>query len=604
VFAPLFALGGIEGRLFTPLGVAYLVSIFASMVVSLTVTPVLSYYLLPGARATVRGDGPLLRALKSAAVPVIRLSTHPRGLVVILSIVLIAVAGCITVVLKMGKDFLPPFDEGAAQVNLFAASGTSLQTSREISRIADRQFSRLLRSEENPAGPLLWFTCRTGRAEQDEHVMGVHISEYVMTLNPQSGLSREELIEKLHEATEDIPGVEVEVEQPIAHLISHMLSGVTAQIAIKLYGDDLDVLRSKAREIEAAVADVPGITPPVVEQQQIIPQLRIELKRDTLARYGVSAAFVQDFVETAMHGQVVTELYEGERRFDVLVRLAEPYRKDLENVDRLHFELPDGRRVALSELARVYRGGGPNAIQRDDGRRRIVIRVNTLGRDLASTVAEIQQRVRHQVTLPEGYFILYGGQFEAQQTASRRILSLSVVAMIVTFVVLYSTFPSTSIVLQILFALPAAFIGGVLALLMTGQTISVAAMVGFISLGGIAARNGLLLVSTYLDLLPEEGFTRDMIIRGSLERLAPVLMTALTTGIALVPLVVGGHLPGKEILFPVATVILGGLISSTFCEFLVRPGLFWVFADGDAQRLVESRKAAGGGTADQRDAFQ
>ena len=586
VFAPLFALSGMEGRLFTPLGVAYIVSILASTVVSLTVTPVLSYYLLPKAKSTTKSDGVFLRGLKRLATPLIQFSMKPTGTTIGISVVVLSFLVSVVFAVYMGKDFLQKFDEGSAQVNLFAPPGTSLQASRELSRIADSKFQQLLQTEENPKGPIRWFTCRTGRAEQDEHAMGVHTSEYVMSLNPDCGLSRLEIEEQLMECVEDIPGVQTEVEQPIFHLISHMLSGVTAQIAIKLYGDDLDTLRREAREIQLAISDVPGIKPPVVEQQNITPQFRVDLDSDHLAYYGINAQFVQDFVETAMHGRVVSKVFDGQRSFDLMLRLAEPYRNDLANFHRVPLELPSGKRIPLDSVARVYESGGPNTIKRDDGRRRIVVRVNTTDRDLGGVMSDIRSRIDSEVKLPEGYFVTYGGQFEAQQTASKRILLLSCVALVAVFVVLYSAYPDTSLVLQILFALPAAFVGGVLALKLSGQTMSTAAMVGFISLGGIAARNGLLLMSTYLDGVRENGFSEATILKGSLERLAPVLMTALTTGIGLVPLVLSGHLPGKEILFPVATVILGGLVTSTLCEYLVRPGLFRNFGERAAVRLA------------------
>lgn len=586
VFAPLFALSGLAGRMFAPLGVAYIISILASTVVSLTVTPVLSYYLLPAAKATTqKGDGFFLRSLKKLAEPLIRFSMSSHGTTIALSTVLIGFLVSVNYAVQIGKDFLPKFDEGAAQVNLFAPPGTSLPLSRELAKMADRNFAKLLQSDENPNGPVRWFTCRTGRAELDEHVMGVNTSEYILSLNPDSGLSRERIEADLMSAVEGIPGVETEVEQPIYHLISHMLSGVTAQIAIKLYGDDLDVLRRQAKRIEQAIADVPGIKPPVIEQQNITPQFRIELDTDRLAYYGIQAQFVQDFVETAMHGRVVSQVFDGQRSFDLMLRLAEPYRNDLTNFHRTPLELPSGHIIPLASVARVYESGGPNTIKRDDGRRRIVIRVNTTGRDLSGVMADLESRIS-KLKLPEGYFVMYGGQFQAQQEASRRILLLSIVALIAVFVVLYSAFPSRTLVLQILIAMPAAFIGGMIGLKVTDQTMSTAAMVGFISLGGIAARNGLLLMSTYLDGMRESGFSQEMILHGSLERLAPVLMTALTTGIGLVPLVIGGHLPGKEILFPVATVILGGLVTATLCEFLVRPGLFWNFGGDAAKHLT------------------
>ncbi|MEM8864147.1 MAG: efflux RND transporter permease subunit, partial [Planctomycetota bacterium] len=499
----------------------------------------------------------------------------------------VAVLVAVGALLGMGRNFLPAFNEGAAQVNLFAQPGTSLETSRTISQMADKRFRQLLATPEHPNRPLLNFTCRTGRAEDDEHVMGVNVSEYVMSLNPNSPLSRAELIEELTHAVEDLPGVEHEVEQPIAHLISHMLSGVTAQIAVKLYGEDLTTLRVTADEIKAAIETIDGIAEPVVEQQQQVPQMRIELQREQLAFYGISARYVHDFVETAMNGRVVSQVLEGDRSFDMMLRLDEPYREAIDQLGRLALELPDGQRIPLGSVARVYESAGPNAISREDAQRRIVVRVNTAGRDLASAVEMIQQRIDAEVDLPEGYFVTLGGQFEAQQEATRRIVWLGLLAIAVVFLVLHAAYPSISVVLQILLALPVALVGGVAALLLTGQDLSVAGMVGFISLGGIAARNGLLLVSTYLDRAREFGLTREAIVQGSLDRVAPVLMTSLTTGLGLLPLVIGGDLPGKEILLPVATVIVGGLITSTACEFLLRPGLFWALR-ADAERLLAS----------------
>lgn len=584
VFAPLFALAGMEGRLFTPLGIAYVVSIIASTVVSLTVTPVLSYYLL--SKKPVKSedaDGWVLKTLKQMTAPIVRFSTSRTGFTAVASVTAALILASLVLVMAMGKNFLPPFDEGAAQVNLYAPPGTSLETSREYSRDADRQFTELLATEEEPENPLLSFTCRTGRAELDEHVMGVNVSEYVMTLNPKSPLNREELKEVLHHAVEDIPGIEVEVEQPIAHLISHMLSGVTAQIAIKIYGEDLAVLKSTADDIKREISDIEGIADPVVEQQSSIPQMRIEPKREALADYGTSVQYLLDFVETGFNGKVVSQVIEGERVFDLVVRLDQESRTDLDALRYMPIEMPGGERVPLQKVANVYEAIGPNTIQRENARRRIVVRVNTAGRDLAGVVADIRSRI-DSMDLPKGYYVALGGQFEAQQDATRRILWLSLLAIVVVFGVLYASYPSASLVLQILLALPVAFVGGVFALLITGQDMSVAAMVGFISLGGIAARNGLLLASTYLDRCREQGLEIETLVQGSLDRVAPVMMTSLTTGLGLVPLVIGGSLPGKEILLPVATVILGGLVTSTLCEFLLRPGLFWFLPP---KRLIE-----------------
>ena len=319
----------------------------------------------------------------------------------------------------------------------------------------------------------------------------------------------------------------------------------------------------------------------MVEQLTYIPQIRIELKREQLASYGVTPAYIHEMVETALNGRVVSSVLDGQRSFDLLVRFDDEFRSDFDSLDRTPIELPDGARVPLSELAKIRQSMGPNKVKREDTRRRIVVRVNTRGRDLRTAVDEIRETVTSNITLPSGYSVIYSGQFEEQESATNRLLIFSALAIVGVFVVLFSSFSSTSLVLQILAALPIAFAGGVAALVLTEQSLSVASMVGFISLGGIAARNGILLVETYLAGVEKNGRSHETIIQGSLDRVAPVLMTALTTGIGLVPLVIGGHLPGKEILFPVATVILGGLTTSTLAEFLLRPGMFWFLTSDD-----------------------
>jgi HME family heavy-metal exporter len=591
VFLPLFALSGVEGRLFAPLGFAYIVSILASLAVSLTVTPVLSYYLLPHSKATHReGDGPLLHALKWAASHLIQLSMAAPGWLLVVTWLMVAFS--IWQLTTLGRNFLPQFDEGSIQVNVTLPPGSSLDASNPVSSLIDAKFRQRQRSQTNPAGEILHFVRRTGRAELDEHAAPVNASEYILSMNPQMNESRESIIgQLLTELRQEVPGVDIEVEQPLAHVISHMVSGVYAQIAIKVVGDELNTLLSIAQRIKSAIQDVPGLTPPVVEPIRLTEELHIRLKPDALARYAMTRAYVGKVLQTALQGEVTSQVLEGQRRFDVLVRLEERYRTDYPNLGRLRIELPNGRgQVELSELAEIGEGTGPNAINRENARRRIVVRCNTQDRDLASAVAEIQRRVKDQVQLPEGYFVEYGGQFESQQRATTLILLLAIVSVVGMFVVLLILHPSVRIALQILNALPTAFIGGVLGLVLTGQSLTVASLVGFISLGGIAVRNGILLVTHYFHLMKEEGesFTQKMILRGSLERLAPVLMTALTAGIGLVPLVIGGQEPGREILYPVATVILGGLVTSTLCEFLIHPGLFWRFSGRDAQRLVQA----------------
>ena len=592
VFLPLFALSGVEGRLFAPLGVAYIVSILASLLVSLTVTPVLSYYLLPQSQATHHEqDGLLLRLLKSLATPLIQFSMAVPGLLLVVTWLGVAFAGW--ELSRLGRDFLPPFDEGSVQVNVTLPPGSSLDASNRMSSLIDAKLRSLQKTDERPDGEIVHFVRRTGRAEMDEHASPVNAGEYILSINPNCGRHRDEIIkELLAELGSEVPGVSIEVEQPLAHLISHMVSGVYAQIAIKVHGDDLDVLIQAADRIKSAIQSVPGVTPPVIEPIQQAEELNIRLRPDDLAFHGVTREHVARILQTALQGEVVSQVLEGQRRFDLLVRLEEGYRTDYANLGRLRIDLPDERgQIELRELADIGEGTSPNAVNRENARRRIVVRCNTQDRDLSSAVAEIQSRVRQRVDLPEGYFIEYGGQFESQQRATTLIVVLAGLSVAGMFVVLMILYPSVRIVLQLLNALPTAFIGGAFALAITHQPLSVASLVGFISLGGIAVRNGILLVTHYFHLMQDEGetFSRQMVLRGSLERLAPVLMTALTAGIGLVPLVIGGQEPGREILYPVATVILGGLVTSTFCEFLIHPGLFWRFSGQDAMRLARAR---------------
>ncbi len=581
VFIPLFALGGMEGRLFTPLGIAYIVSIIASLIVSLTVTPVLSYWLLPNAKfMDHEQDGWLLRVLKEVAGSAIRVSVrHPWP---ILITVAVAVIISVVTVTQLGRDFLPPFNEGSVQVNVLLPAGTSLEASNRIAHMVDQRIGAI-------KGVKSWGR-RTGRAELDEHAEGVNTSEIIISFYPAAHRGREEVLEELREELTQIPGVVVAVEQPLQHLISHMLSGIKAQVGIKLYGAELEVLRRTAKEMEAAMADVPGVKDLMVEQQVEIPQLQIELNRDQLARYGLTSAYVNEFIETALNGRSVSEILLGERKFDLVVRLADEYRQDVNQIGRLSLNLPSGGRIQLNQVATIVRGSGPNTINRENVKRRIIIQCNTAGRDLSSVVTDIQKRVEPiKNRLPVGYEIKYEGQFESQQHATQTIGLLSLISLVAMFLALYTLFGSTNLALQVLSALPMAAIGAVAALVITRQSLTVASMVGFISLSGIASRNGILLIAHYLHLVKHEGehFTPEMIERAGKERLAPMLMTALTAGIALVPLVLAAGEPGKEILYPVATVILGGLISSTLLDFFVHPALFWCFGRQEAEQHLQ-----------------
>ena len=580
VFMPLFALEGMEGKLFTPLGIAYIVSILASLLVSLTVTPVLSYWLLPGAKVIDHNtDGLLLRILKALAGWAIR--TSVRYPAPILVTVAAAVAVSLGVVTQLGRDFLPPFNEGCVQVNVLLPPGTSLETSNAIAGMVDERIKKVK--------GVLNFGRRTGRAELDEHAEGVNASEIIISFDPDSGRGREEVLAELREELTKVPGVVISVEQPLSHLISHMLSGVKAQVGIKLYGDDLGVLRRTAETMKAAIADVRGVKDLMVEQQVEIPQLQIRLKRDKLMQVGLTADEVNGFIETALNGKTVSEIVQGERKFDLVVRLDDPYRGDIDAMRRLSINLKGGGRVPLETVADIVEGSGPNTINRENVRRRIILQCNTAGRDLNGVVLDIQARLAPiQAELPPGYFLEYGGQFESQRQATRMIGLLGLVSLLGMFLALYTLFRSTNLALQVLASLPMAAIGSVAAIVITGQSLTVASMVGFIYLSGIASRNGILLIAHYLHLVRHEGegFTQEMVERAGRERVAPMLMTALTAGIALVPLVLAAGEPGKEILYPVATVILGGLISSTLLDFFVHPALFWCFGRAQAEKAM------------------
>ncbi len=581
VFVPLFALGGMEGRLFTPLGVAYIVSILASLAVSLTVTPVLSYWLLPTAKVMHHDhDSWLLRNLKWVAGYAIRFGIHhPKP---VLATVALAVLISGLIVTQLGRNFLPPFNEGSVQVNAILPPGTSLETSNHIAAMVDEKLKKV------PG--VVSFGRRTGRAEMDEHAEGVNVSEIIVSIDPNSGRSREQILEDINEQLTQIPGIVIAAEQPLQHLISHMLSGVKAQVGIKLYGDDLNILRKTANEMKAAIEGVPGVRGLMVEQQVEVPQLQFNLNRDRLADYGLSAEQVNNFIETSLNGRVVSEIVMGEKKFDLVVRLDDQFRNDPAKLERLVLTIPSGARIPLSAIAKPERTTGPNTINRENVRRRLIVQCNVAGRDLSSVVFDMQQRLQPiQKTLPTGYFIEFSGQFESQREATRMILLLSLVSLAGMFLALYTLFRSVNIALQVLSALPMAAIGAVAAIVITKQSLTVASMVGFISLAGIASRNGIMLIAHYLHLVHFEGekFTPQMIERAGKERLAPMLMTALTAGIALIPLVLSAGQPGKEILYPVATVILGGLISSTLLDFFVHPALFWCFGKRSAERLDE-----------------
>ncbi len=584
VFVPLFALGGIEGRLFAPLGVAYITAILASLVVSLTVTPALCSYLLPRMkRMAHEKDSWLVRKLKSFDQHVILKYTlrHPF---VVMGVTLVLVIGSFALYPIMGKEFLPEFNEGTATINILSAPGTSLKQSNRIGEIAEKLL--LTVPEVISSGR------RTGRAELDEHAEGVHYTEIDVDFR-KSKRTREQILEEIREKLGQIPGTVLNVGQPISHRLDHLLSGVRAQIAVKIFGQDLDYLRTAAAEVEAQMKTVEGIVDLQIEKQVLMPQVRIEPDRDKAQLYGVQVAELNELLETALNGRTVAQVLEGQKTYDVFVRYDESARHDVKAMGEMLVDTEKGQKVPLALLADVRDSKGPNIINRENVQRRIVVSANVSGRDLGSVVAEIQRKMKENVHLPSGFFISYEGQFQSQQEATRLIGLLSIATLAAMFLVLYSHFRSTMIVAQILLNIPLAFIGGLVATYFVVGTVSVATLVGLICLAGIASRNTIMMISHYLHLMQHEGeqFTEHMIVRGSLERLVPVTMTALTAGLALIPLALAAGQPGKEILYPVAVVILGGLTSATLLDMTVTPAVFFKFGRKAAEKYIAREQA-------------
>ncbi|MGQ0597579.1 efflux RND transporter permease subunit [Aquabacterium sp.] len=575
VFVPLFVLPGIEGRLFTPLGMAYIVSILASMIVSVTLTPVMAYYLLPKLKLEGHGDSPLVRWLKREDTRLLNWSfQHSR---VLLSIAAVAVVLAGASMAWMPRAFLPPFNEGTLTVNLLLNPGTSLAESSRIGTMAEQIMASV--PEVTQVGR------RTGRAELDEHAEGVHYSEMDVDLKP-SARSREEIIADLRTRLAVLPAVS-NVGQPISHRLDHLLSGVRAQIALKIYGDDLDTLRGLAGDMQSRLRRIPGITDLQIEKQVLIPQVKIRIDYDQAARLGVAPGTLLRSLQEMIEGERITQVVEGNRRFDLLVRLPDSQRgaTDLAN---LLIETPTGR-VPLSQLAQIEDADGPNQISRENARRRIVISANTDGRDLAEVVKAIRAEIASK-PLPEGYFTALEGQFQAQEQAAQLMALLAAISLVLIFMVLYSRYRSVVLTAIIMGNIPLALVGSVVALWISGQALSVAALVGFITLTGIATRNGILKISHYINLCALEGeqFGQPMIVRGSLERLTPVLMTALVAAFALVPLLMSANAPGKEVLHPVAVVIFGGLISSTVLDTVLTPLMFWLWGRKPLAHLLSA----------------
>jgi HME family heavy-metal exporter len=581
VFLPLFALPGMEGRLFVPLGIAFIVSTLASLVVSVSITPVLAFYLLPRMKSLDHGDTRLLAWLKAR---------YRGSLQAVLNRPRAALAAGATAVLVAAvavpffpTTFLPPFSEGTLLIGLRLNPGVTLAESSALARQAEvlvRQVPEVVHVGR-----------RSGRAELDEHAEGVHVSELDVGLKPAAELTRplDDIKADIRARLINLPAA-IEIGQPISHRIDHMLSGVRSQIAIKIYGDDLDTLRAQADLLRGKLAGIPGLADLQIEKQVLAPQIKVRIDYAAAAQYGVPTPQILAMLQGLVEGEKSAQIVEGGRRFALVMRLPESART-VEGLGRIQFSTPSGS-VPLSRIATIEDSDGPNQISRDDGKRRIVLSANAQGRALSEVVTDIRAAVG-STKLPEGYFVTLGGQFQAQEEASKLVGLLSIVSLTLMFVVLYSRYKSARLSLLIMANIPLALVGAVLGLWLSGQPLSVAALIGFITLAGISVRNGILKVSHYINLMRREGenFDHKMIVRGSLERLAPVLMTALVTAFALAPLLFEAERPGTEILHPVAVVIFSGLISSTLLDTYLTPALFWLFGRRDAERLLADRDA-------------
>jgi HME family heavy-metal exporter len=579
VFLPLFALSGIEGRLFAPLGIAFIVAILASLLVSMTVTPVLAYWLLPRMKHLAEHESPLQRVLKR---------WQRRGLLwcferpaFVVGMPLAAVLAAVVAGLMLPRAFLPPFNEGTVLITVSLQPGISLAESDRIGRLAEKLVAEV--PEVHSVGR------RTGRAELDEHAEGVHVSELDLDLT-RSERSREEVLADIRVRLAMLPA-SITVGQPIAHRLDHMLSGVRAQIALKIYGDDYDTLRALAADIETRLRTIPGIVDLQTERQVRIPELQVRVDYERAKRYGLNPSTITEQLETLSNGRVVSEIIDQQKRFDVVLRLSDADRTTRALGDML-IESPAGR-IPLKSIADVIETDGPNQILRENSRRRIAVFANTDGSDMARIIEAIRAEIA-SAPLPQGYFTRLEGQFQAQEKASRLIAALSLVSLALIFVVLYTRYRSAALAFIIMGNVPLALIGAVAALWIAGQPFSVASAIGFITLTGIATRNGILKISHYINLTLFEGerFSREMVVRGTLERLTPVLMTALAAGIALLPLMIGADEPGKEILHPVAITIFGGLVTATLLDAFLTPVLFLLFGRKPLERLAAGQQRA------------
>lgn len=561
-FLPLFFLDGMDGKMLKPLGISFIVALVASTIVALTVTPVLCSFLLGSKKAmkALDREPKFARALRVAYEKALSWSLGHAKLIFISTAILFAIS--VGIFFTLGRSFLPSFNEGSLTINVSALPGISLEESDRLGREAEKIILSM---------PEIELTARkTGRAELDEHSLGVNVSEIEAPYTLDNGRSRNELLADLRHKLSHLPGVNIEIGQPISHRIDAMLSGTEAQIAIKLFGDDLAKLYNIGNRIKHLISDVPGVVDVNIEQQVERPQLDIRPKRDMLVYYGVTIGEFADFINVALAGEKVSQVYENGFPYDLTLRMAPDSRSSIDDISDLMIDTSKGK-VPLSELAEIVSATGPNTINRENVSRRIVISANVSERDLRGTVDDIRKEIESDISLPEGYFITYGGQFENEAKASATLALVSIVALIVIFLLLYGQYHSVSQSLVILLNMPLAIIGGVILLRVTGGELNIPAIIGFISLLGITTRNGMLLMSRYDQLRAEGMVLRERVMLGSSDRLNPILMTALSSALALIPLAVNGDKPGNEIQSPLAIVILGGLLTSTVLNIFIVP---------------------------------
>ena len=563
-FLPLFFLSGMEGRMLIPLGIAFIVALFASTVVALTLTPVLCSYMLTTKRALKKNEKEpfVSRTLKVGYKKALEWALRHKKMVIGTSAALLIFS--IIIMTGLGRSFLPPFNEGSLTINISTMPGISLEESDNMGRMAEKILLDI---------PEIQTVARkTGRAELDEHALGVNVSEMEAPFELDKR-SRDEFLADVRHRLGELKGVNIEIGQPISHRIDAMLSGTKANIAIKLFGNDLNKLYNIGGQIKEAIQGIDGIADLTLEQQIERPQLQIKPKRDMLAKYGIPLPEFSEFINVALSGKVVSQVYEGGKVFDLTVKVHDDDKANMEQIGNLMIDA-NGQKIPLHYVAEILPLVGPNTISRENVQRKIVVSANVAGRDLNGVVKDIQKTVGEQITLPEGYHVEYGGQFESEQAASRTLFLTSVISILLIFLLLFNEFHSMPLSGIIMLNLPLAIIGGILSIWFTSGIISIPAIIGFISLFGIATRNGILLVSHYNHLRSEGMSLHDSVIHGSLDRLNPILMTALTSALALIPLAVGGDLPGNEIQSPMAQVILGGLLSSTLLNGFVVPIMY------------------------------